>query len=208
MARHDDDIDFFDGPDIPDPPAEPKEPKKPEPSPESPDYWEEESEWEHLRPLRRRRTKVYALLGVVGLCLLVWLWMWLFTPYVTDATQFGYVEGIEHRGTILKSYEGELIPYRELNDTTRVYDRNFEFTAADAKVAARLKRFQFSGLPVRVTYKRYHTRMFWRGETKTVVTAADSVDPRTILPPEFAPAQPYEYTPRTPLGRDTTGSSR
>ncbi|MDE6770343.1 MAG: hypothetical protein K2J78_11525, partial [Muribaculaceae bacterium] len=45
-----DNNDFFDGPDIPEPV---KQPKKPTYHPEDPDYWEEESEWEHLKPTNR-----------------------------------------------------------------------------------------------------------------------------------------------------------
>ncbi len=176
------DLDYFDGPEIPD---TPQEPKKPTPSPDNPDYWEDESEWEHLRPVKRWRIRLLASLGLIILILVITLLIWMFRPYVSDATQYGYVEHIEYRGSVLKTYEGELIPYKEIHDTTRNMGRDFIFSTSDAKVAKTLKRMQLEGKPVRVEYRIYHSRMPWRGETKTIIIEADSVDPNTILPPEF-----------------------
>ncbi|MDE6796037.1 MAG: hypothetical protein K2J63_12135, partial [Muribaculaceae bacterium] len=107
------------------------------------------------------------------------------SPYVTDASQVGYVEHIEKRGTVFKTYEGVLLPYKELLDTTRVYRRDFIFTAADEKTAVSLKQAMLDGRPVRVSYKQYHAILPWRGSSKTIVTGVDSVDASKILPPEF-----------------------
>lgn len=177
--------DFFDGPDIPE---QPKAPKKPTYKPEDPAYWEEdESEWEHLRPRKRWKVWLWAACVLVVILLGVACWLRYFSPYVEDATQYGYVEHIEKRGTVFKTYEGVLLPYKELRDTTRIYSRDFIFTASDFEVAKRLKQAQLGGYPVRVEYRRYHATVPWRGSSKTVVTAVDSVDASTILPPEFAP---------------------
>lgn len=174
--------DFFDGPDLPEPV---KAPKKPTYLPDDPNYYEEESEWEHLKP--RRKWRLWMWSGAVLLLILLMLGMWLrfFSPYIEDATQVGYVESIERRGTVFKTYEGVLLPYKELLDTTRVYRRDFIFTAADEKGAVALKRAMYLGRPVRVSYKQYHAIVPWRGSSKIVVTAVDSVDPNTILPPEY-----------------------
>ncbi len=175
--------DFFDGPDIPEPV---KQPKKPTYLPEDPDYWEEEeSEWEHLKP--NNRSKMWLWIGaiVVLIALVCAVWMRFLNPYVTDASQVGYVEHIEKRGTVFKTYEGVLLPYKELLDTTRVYRRDFIFTAADEKTAVGLKQAMIDGRPVRVSYKQYHAILPWRGSSKTIVTGVDSVDPTKILPPEF-----------------------
>ena len=178
--------DFFDGPDIPEPV---KEPKKPTYQPDDPNYWEEESEWEHLKP--RRKWRLWLWTGGVLLLILFMLGMWLrfLSPYVEDASQVGYVENIERRGTVFKTYEGVLLPYKELIDTTRVYRRDFIFTAADEQTAVKLKKAMFDARPVRVEYKQYHAILPWRGASKTIVTAVDSVDPSKILPPEFMPGR-------------------
>lgn len=178
---HDND-DFFDGPDIPEPV---KKPKKPTYLPDDPAYWDEESEWEHLRP--RNKTKLWIWTGGILLIIVLMLALWLrfINPYVVDASQVGYVENIELRGTVFKTYEGVLLPYKELFDTTRLYRRDFIFTAANEKTAARLKLAMLEGRPVRVEYEQYHAILPWRGSSKTVVTAVDSVDATKILPPEF-----------------------
>ena len=125
----------------------------------------------------------------VLLLILFMLEMWLrfLSPYVEDASQVGYVESIERRGTLFKTYEGVLLPYKEQIDTTRVYRRDFIFTAADEQTAVKLKKAMFDARPVRVEYKQYHAILPWRGASKTIVTAVDSVDPSKILPPEFMP---------------------
>ena len=169
-------------------PQEHEEPKKPSYKPDDPAYWEqEESEWDHLR----RRSRVPMWLWILGVVILAGLvagcWIRFFSPYIEDATQYGYVEGIEKRGMIFKTYEGTLIPYKELMDTTRIYNRDFVFSVADKKTAATMKEAMYNARPIRVNYKKYYATVPWRGASKIVVVAADTVDPRQILPPEFAP---------------------
>lgn len=165
-----------------------REPKKPAYKPEDPDYWEEEeSEWEHLKPRRSMAPWLWLGGAFVIVALMIGIWLRFFSPYIDEASQVGYVENIERRGTIFNTYEGVLIPYKEIFDTTRIYTRDFIFTAADEQVAIALKKASFDVRPVRVSYKRYHGILPWRGSSKTIVTAVDSVDPQKILPPEFAP---------------------
>lgn len=167
------------------PVKKPEEPKKPSYAPDDPAYWEEESEWEHLKPRRRSRLWLWLVGVVVIVGLTIACWLRYFSPYVDDATQFGYVENIEKRGTVFKTYEGVLIPYKELMDTTRIYSRDFIFTAKNDSLAAMLKRAQFASRPVRVGYKKYHATVPWRGASKIIVTSVDSANPNRILPPEF-----------------------
>ena len=182
----DDRNDFFDGPDLPDPPQEEPQEKKPRFTPDDPRYWEsEESPWEHLRIRRKNKIRIFIVALLLLVAIIVAFHLRFLSPYVEDATAYGYVDNIETRGTVFKTFEGILINYKELHDTTRLYTRDFIFTAADASVAATLKRMQLKGRPVRVTYKTYHATLPWRGASKTIVTEADSVDPATILPPEF-----------------------
>ena len=168
-------------------PPQPKEEKKPTYKPDDPAYWEEESEWEHLKPRSRFKFWLWIVAASVVIGLAIACWIRYFSPYVEDATQFGYVENIEKRGVVFKTYEGTLIPYRELMDTTRTYSRDFIFSVADNKTAATLKQALYDAKPVRVSYKKYHATVPWRGANKIIVTSADTVNPSMILPPEFAP---------------------
>lgn len=165
-----------------------KEEKKPQIKPEDPDYWEqEESEWDHLKRRSRIPFWVWLLCALAVIGLVIGCWIRYFSPCVEDATQFGYIENIEKRGMIFKTFEGTLIPYKELMDTTRIYNRDFIFSVEDPKVATTLKQALYDARPVRVGYKKYYATVPWRGSSKIVIVSADSVNPNQILPPEFAP---------------------
>ncbi len=179
--------DFFENSEIPE---KKEEPKKPVYSPEDPRYWEEpEDQFEHLRPKGRTNWRVPALIGaaLMVVILLWWGYLQLFNPYVEQATQYGYVETIEKRGDLFKTYEGVLLPYKSLMDTTRVYDGDFVFSTNNPKTAATLKMFQYANRPVRVVYNVYHTRMPWRGDSKIAIMRVDTVNERDILPPDRQP---------------------
>lgn len=185
MKLEDDSKDYFDGPDLPE---QKKEPKAPVYTPDDPRYWEQdESEFEHLRPGRRYMLWVWVAAAGVALGLILTVYFRWFSPYVEGATQYGYVESVERRGTIFDTYEGVLLPYKDLMDTTRSYGGDFVFTCADGDVAVKLRRMQYANLPVRVVYRRYHATLPWRGDSRIIVERVDSVDPLRILPPEFTP---------------------
>lgn len=164
--------------------------KEPELSPDDPRYWEQpESEFEHLKPLTpvsHFSWKWVAAGAIVVVGVILFVYFRYFSPYVEEATQYGYVEHIERRGTLFKTYEGVLIPYKEIKDTTRVYKQDFLFSA-EPKAAVTLHQMQHANKPVRVTYKRYHASVPWRGDSEIIVEQVDSVDPVMILPPEYLP---------------------
>lgn len=201
MEFKDDKDDFFDGPDLQD---VPKPEKLPRLKPEDPDYWEqEESEFEHLVPKRRSKLWLWASLAIVAIGVVLFVWLRWFSPYVSEAMQYGYVESIEKRGTIFKTYEGTLIPYKEklemdkeqsagvtsvdsiaAQDSTQLRG-SFVFSVNDSKVATQLRRLQYANLPVRVEYRRYHGTLPWRGDSKIVIIKADTADASKILPPRL-----------------------
>lgn len=171
-------------------PETPKPQKMPRLTPDDPRYWEEpEDEFGHLKPSPRSRKRIWLWVALFAIVIgVIWgIYLRYFHAYITDATQYGYVEGIAPQGDVIKTYEGVLLPYKELMDTTRVYKQDFVFSTTNANVAAKLKRMQFANRPVRVTYKQYHTSMPWRGNSKIIVTAVDSVSEKSILPPEYQP---------------------
>lgn len=183
--------DFFDAP----PPEEkPKEPKAPTFRPDQREYWEqEESEWEHLQPTRRH-WRLYAWLAAAAavVAILIAVYVHWFVPSTREAIAYGYIEQISYNGVAFKTFEGTLLPYREMMDTTRVYREDFRFSVDDEEIAKFLKRQEKKGHPVRLTYEVYKGIVPWRGATKVMVTAAEAADPMRILPPEFRP----EYVPR------------
>lgn len=180
--------DYFDGEDIPDVPKPTKEPKKPRIHADDPRYWdEEEREFDHLKPSPNRR--IYWWIAAAGLLLglIIAGYLRWFTPYATNAVQYGYVEDIEHRGLLFKTYEGTILPYKNIMDTTRVYEGDFVFSTVDPDAAVMLRKMQYANHPVRIVYNKYRSTMPWRGDTRYLVVSVDSVNPSRILPPDRQP---------------------
>ena len=92
---------------------------------------------------------------------------------------------MESRGSISKTFEGTIIPYKELGDPDPRYFQELDFRVASDSVAALMKRMMLGCVPVRVEYELYHAPLPWKGEQKLVVVKADTADTRKILPPEY-----------------------
>lgn len=167
-----------------------KPPKQPRLQPDDPRYYEqEESRWEHLKPAPYRRGPILWICGavVVCLCVLIGIYVYIFTPEVSEATQYGYVENVQKEGKFFHNYEGVILPYKSLMDTVRPYEGDFVFSTRSSHLAAELRRRQGQGVPVKVEYEVYRLSLPWKGKSKVIITAVDSVDPRTILPPDRQP---------------------
>ncbi len=176
--------DFDDFEDVRPEPVKEKKPKEPVLSPEDPAYWDrEESEFEHLKPARS--TRIWIWVAVTGICfgLLYALYIRTFTPYSEGTIQYGYVETIDHRGEIFKTFEGVLLPYKSLADTVTPYEGDIRFSVQDDHIAAELRRLMLANLPARVELKQYRTAMPWRGDSRIIVTHVDTADPHKIYPP-------------------------
>lgn len=167
-----------------------KVPKPPKYKPDDPRYYDrEDGRWDHLKPSPYRRMPMLWMgVGIAALLfLLIGFYSYFFSPVVEEATEYGYVENVQREGTVFKTYEGVILPYRTLMDSLREYDGDFVFSTKDDHVAAELKRYQDTGTPVKVNYKIYRTRIPWRGASKIIVTGVDSVDAATLLPPDRRP---------------------
>lgn len=184
----DNEKDYFEDDIVPEEPKKPKEPKKPALKPEDPRYWDEpEPEFEHLRPERPTRIWLWVALCGVIVGILYAGWFYVAAPYSTNAVTYGYIEAIEEHGAVFKTYEGVLLPYKNLMDTTRVYEGDFVFSSRNDTAAVFLRKMQFRNRPVRLEYRKYRTAVPWRGETRYLVVKADTVDPSLILPPDRQP---------------------
>ncbi len=194
--------DYFDGPDLPDPVKKEKEPKY---NPDDPEYWEQdESPFEHIST--NRKMWIWWVVGTgVLIGIIIGLWLRFFNPAQQGVVQYGYIEQISKEGMFFKTFEGVLIPYKELFDTTRIYQRDFVFTAANSKVAAQLKAMEKGCVPVRMEYDRYYATVPWRGNSKIIVTRVDTANVDSILPPEFRPQYSPSGLKQDPLG-ETSGA--
>lgn len=182
-ADEDFDNDFYDSD------SEPvkKKQTEPKPDPEDPDYWidETESPLSGIIPAPRSRWKLWLSIAGFILVAIVGVWIWFLRPYTDSAVKYGYIKNMEHRGTIIKTFEGTMIPYKEIGDPDPLYFTEFPFSVAGDSVAAKMKRLMLKQVPVRVEYEVYHSPLPWKGEQKTIIVKADSAETRSILPPEY-----------------------
>ena len=186
LGQHDedDDNDYYDSDAAPAPVRKPKGPKL---DPEDPDYWigEEESPLSGIMPKPRRKW-LWKLIGsIAAAAAILGTWIWFMRPYADSAVKYGYIRNMERRGSIIKTFEGTMIPYKELGDPDPLYFQELDFSVASDSVAALMKRMMLGCVPVRVEYELYHTPLPWKGEQRLVVVKADTADTRKILPPEY-----------------------
>ena len=170
-----------------------KLPKEPRYKSDDPRYYDrEEGRWDHLKPSPYRRNRLFWLLGIalVVILLIWWLLSYLFSPYVKDAVQFGYVENVQKEGRWFNTYEGVIIPYKSIKDTVTPYDGDFVFSTKNEHLAAELRRRQATGVPVKVHYKVYSSHLPWRGNSTVIITSVEPIDARNLLPPDRRPAHP------------------
>ncbi|MDE7347648.1 MAG: hypothetical protein K2N48_13030 [Muribaculaceae bacterium] len=178
--------DYFDS----DPDTEPSPPKKtklPKLDPEDPDYWvsDEESPLEGIIHGTSQKWKWQLGAALAILVLITGAWIWFFRPYADNAVKYGYIKDMERRGSIIKTFEGSMIPYKELGDPDPLYFKELRFSVQSDSLAAVMKRMMLGCVPVRVEYEMYHAPLPWKGEEKMIVIKADTADPRKILPPEY-----------------------
>lgn len=178
--------DYFDS-DAEPPSAPAGKPKAPKLDPEDPDYWIEEED----SPLsgiistadNEWKWKLGAVIALIAL--LLGAWIWFFRPYADNSVKYGYIKDMERRGSIFKTFEGTMIPYKELGDPDPLYFREVAFSVASDSLAAMMKRMMLGCVPVRVEYETYRSPLPWKGEQKMIIVRADTADPRKILPPEY-----------------------
>ena len=190
--EEDDGNDFFDS-DAEPAPAPEKKPKAPKLDPEDPDYWiEEESPLSGIIHKPRNKWKWWLGASLALLTAMICAWIWFFTPYVDSAVKYGYIKNMERRGSILKTFEGTMIPYKELGDPNPMHFETVHFSVESDSVAAQMKRMMLDCIPVRVEYEVYHRALPWKGEERMIIIRADSADPRKILPPEYRGRENYQ----------------
>ncbi len=178
-----DDNDFFNSDEEPAPVKKPKAPKL---DPEDPDYWiEEESPLSTIihKPRSSWKWQFGGVIVILGM--LIFAWIWFLRPYSDSAVKYGYIKNMERRGSIIKTFEGTMIPYKELGDPNPLYFEELKFSVESDSLAAVMKRMMLGCVPVRVEYEMYHSPLPWKGEEKMIIVKADTAEPKNILPPEY-----------------------
>ena len=120
------------------------------------------------RSRARRRLVWFAL--IVAAVLFVAFYIRYFVPYTSATLTTGYVTLVEKRGIFFKTFEGEMISESHLNDTSKVYSRDFYFSIPNDSLGRLIQSYQGTGQKVTLTTQKYYGTLPWRGSQKTVVT--------------------------------------
>jgi len=120
--------------------------------------------------LFKRKLKKYLYLTLTLIIVLIGIYVyWAFFFTYSDGTRTGLLQKFSRKGTIFKTYEGELILSSvSSNKNVALASEKFLFSVYDKDVALQLEKLQ--GKMVDVSYEeRIHT-LPWRGETTFLVT--------------------------------------
>ena len=111
---------------------------------------------------------LYYTLALVILIIGIWAYWSYFYTY-SDGYRSGVLKNFTHKGTVFKTYEGEMMLGSEQNNTNLTYDSDkFLFSVSDVDVAHQLEQLQ--GKNVIVHYAQKNNPLPWRGETTFIVS--------------------------------------
>lgn len=105
------------------------------------------------------------LLLLLGIGFFIW-WRYYYT--YSDGFRSGLLQKFSRRGTMFKTYEGEMILSSVRgNANVPVASEKFYFSVTNDSVAQKLMNFQ--GRSVTVGYEEKNSAVFWRGDSPYIV---------------------------------------
>ncbi|MDA3616225.1 hypothetical protein [Polluticaenibacter yanchengensis] len=113
--------------------------------------------------------------GIVLLLLLVgFVWFKFYFPFGDDSVKDGYLNKIERKGYIFKTWEGTIIQTGIKSVSPGAVQSNtFEFSVQNDAIARELQRN--SGKYFVLHYKEYKGALPWRGHSKYIVDSIISI---------------------------------
>lgn len=126
---------------------------------------------------RRRTRGTFRRIGCIFFLVLfllvgifVW-WRYYFT--YSEGDRNGLLQKFSHKGTLFKTYEGELILSSVSgNQNMPIASEKFYFSVTDENVAKKINTFQ--GRRIIVHYKQKNSAAFWRGDSEYIVDSVRS----------------------------------
>lgn len=119
----------------------------------------------------RRLRNILTLSLIVLLAAVLLFYFRYLNPYVSEARISGFVTSVEKRGTIFKTFEGDMISVTALTDTVRHFTGDFVFSIPDEDLARKIMSLEGTGKKVTIVYKKYHGSLPWRGATPNIAVA-------------------------------------
>jgi hypothetical protein len=126
-----------------------------------------------INPTVRKKIKRIIYLAV-GILILVFAfiiyWNYFFT--YSDGYRSGLLQKFSRKGTIFKTYEGEMILSSVATTAnTAISSEKFLFSVTDKKTVAKLDSLQ--GQYVTVKYNQKNSTLWWRGESVYIVESVE-----------------------------------
>jgi len=114
-----------------------------------------------------RKFTIIATLVIVG-GLVIFFWWRFYFPFSDDASKDGYLNKIEHKGYLFKTWEGTLVQVGLKSASPgSMQSPTFEFSVIDENIAQQLQAN--SGKYFNLRYKEYFGTLPWRGHSKYIV---------------------------------------
>lgn len=111
---------------------------------------------------------------ILVLVLAIFIYVRYYYPFGDDSVKDGYLNKIEHKGYIFKTWEGTLIQTGlKSNSPGMMQSPTFEFSVANEEVAKKLQ--MNSGKYFVLHYKEYFGALAWRGHSKYIVDSIISM---------------------------------
>jgi len=107
----------------------------------------------------------FTIVLVIFLCLFIY---WKFFYTYSEGYRAGMLQKFSYRGTIFKTYEGEIIlsTITSTKDVTLASEKFF-FSVTDENVAGKFSSLE--GRLIVVHYKEKKGRLFWQGDSRYIV---------------------------------------
>jgi len=153
---------------------DPHEPEVEQPHVETEQEREEREIQESTIERRGSALKILLALVVVAMLLFLgwWVWQYYFHPYRISQEK-GWIMNVSNEGTVFKTYEGEMISDRYIEDTLVALHSDFIFSITNDSLVRDAMRLAGNGKRVILTYNEYKGTVVWRGNSKCVVTSLE-----------------------------------
>jgi len=110
---------------------------------------------------------LYWALAIVVIVLAIFLY-WKYSFTYSEGNRSGLLQKFSYKGTIFKTYEGELIMSSvKSNQDVSLASEKFHFSVPEKELAEKLMRLE--GTMVVIHYKEKNGTLPWRGETVYLV---------------------------------------
>ena len=121
---------------------------------------------------RHRRSGIFSKIIIVVLLIIGIFFYWKYFMNYSSGIRYGLLQKFSHKGTLFKTYEGELILSSVTsNNNVALASEKFYFSVTNANTADKLMHSQ--GRFVTLYYKQKNGTLSWRGDTPYIV---DSVE--------------------------------